>query len=151
MLAAPSRDKKTIRTSPSEPLWVPILWDKGLTPPPQLAPLVCSKQPLRSRLSWRLLLPLCSHTSLFMFSDPALAFTPASPSARRHPQHNTIGPTLPTALPTPLSYMPPPSDFSLDLPLGSSSPSPSRGAAALLRWTRFLESQYEGGTSRLHS
>ena len=93
VLAAPSRDKKTIHTPLSELFWDPILWDKGLTPPPQL--LVCSKQPLRSRPSWRLLLPLCPHTSLFMFSDHALAFTPAIPNARRHPQHNSIRPTIP--------------------------------------------------------
>lgn len=34
VLAALSRDKKTIHTSLSELLWAPIRWDKGLTPPP---------------------------------------------------------------------------------------------------------------------
>lgn len=79
VLAVPSRDKKTIHTSLIELLWVPGLWDKGLTPPPSTHTSCMLKTPLRSRPSLRLQLPLCSHISLFRFSDPALGLCPGHP------------------------------------------------------------------------
>lgn len=140
VLAAPSRDKKTIPTSLKETLWVPTPWDKGLKAPPQPVPLVCLQQPLRPRPSLRLLLPLgptppCSHLG---------TLSSLLPGGILHCWLAT--------LPSPLYCMPPPAICSLERSLWNSSLSlPQVGTAPLLRWSRFLEGQGEVGTPRLHS
>lgn len=140
VLAAISRDKKTIPTSLKETLWVPTPWDKGLKAPPARTSSVLTTTAFETKALTEAATPTGPNTSLFTFRDPAI------PVAWRHSPlfagHSSLS-TLLHASPSRLFFR----TFFVELltlPI-------SMGTAPLLRWSRFLEGQGEVGTPRLHS